>query len=49
MISWQKNLEWEEITVVKEDTSRRTMKYVVYAAKQNPNVLYRNLNGTHYV
>lgn len=36
------------MTLVKEDTCR-TMKYVVYAAKQNPNALYRNLNGTHYI
>lgn len=44
MISWQKNPEWEEMNLVREDTSNRTMRYIVYADKQNPNVLYRNLN-----
>lgn len=49
MISWQKNPEWEEMMLEKEDTSNRTMRHVVYTAKQNPNVLYRNPNGSYYI
>lgn len=50
MISWQKNPEWEEMMLVKEDTSnRRIMKYIVCTAEQNPSVLYRNLNGVYHV
>lgn len=48
MLSRQKNPEWEETMLAKEDTSNRTMRHVVYTAKQNP-FLYRNPNGSYYI